>query len=114
MRLAIYVPQARALAWDPHPETLTWDRFQHELVELAGGITVTSATGRWKGRMGMVQEPVFVAEVFVQRDPNRPGSPTTGRIGELWSLIYRYARQLLAEGEESVLILQDNEPTLIR
>lgn len=113
MRLQIYVPKGQAHMWSPEPGFITWQEFLRRVSAIAGGVTVTSATGHWNGKGGLVQEPVYVVDALIQR----PGEYTKSAfisIKETWSLFREYAAQLIANGEESVLIVRDNEPTLIR
>lgn len=106
MRLQIYVPKAQAERWSPEEGSISFGELQKRLVNIAGAITVTQASGHWAGpHYSYVQEPVLIVEALA----------VTGRGSEphLWSLLRTYAAQLLRQGEESVLIVADNEPTLI-
>lgn len=108
MRLAIYVPKAQADRWSD--EGMSFGAFQRAIVNLAGCITVTQASGHWTGgnRADYVQEAVLVVEALM------PASDLPSvRCARLWALLRQYANQLLDQGEESVLIVEDNEPTLI-
>ena len=110
MRLQIYVPKAQAERWSPDEGSISFGELQKRLVNIAGGITVTQATGHWAGaRDGYVQEAVLIVEVLAEH--GQFSSPFVQ--GRLWNLLRCYAAQLLRQGEESVLIVQDNEPTLI-
>lgn len=108
MRLQIYVPVNAAQMWDPAPGFITWERFLQRVTEAAGGVTVLTGTGHWNGKHGHAIEPVYVVEALVQTN-----FTATTTYANTWALLREYARQLLAQGEESVLIVQDNEPTLI-
>lgn len=109
MRIAIYVPRARADRWEPDEGSISFSELQKRLVNIVGGITLTHAIGFWTGNGGYVQEPVFIVEALLHRPP-------LGRedgYEAVWNLLRTYAAQLIRQGEESVLIVQDNEPTLI-
>lgn len=109
MRLAIHVPKAQADRWSPVEGSISFSELQRRIVNLTGGITVMQASGHWTGgRTGYVQEPVLVVEALAPSD--FIDSP---RYASLWALLRCYAAQLLEAGEEAVLIVQDNEPTLI-
>lgn len=109
MRLQIYVPKAQAERWSPEEGSISFGELQKRLVNIAGGITVTQATGHWAGpRDGYVQEPVLIVEALFN-----PVARWGTRVN-LWNLLRCYAAQLLRQGEESVLIVQDNEPALIK
>jgi hypothetical protein len=111
MRLQIYVPKAQAERWSPDEGSISFGELQKRIVNIAGGITVTTATGMWKGaKDGYVKEPVYVVEALIERPAQ---GMWNGADSALWNLLRTYAVQLLAQGEESVLIVQDNEPTLI-
>lgn len=107
MRLQIYVPKAQAERWAD--DEVSFGQLQSRLVSIAGGVTVMQASGRWRGRAGFVDEAVLIVEVLVANTGD------DGRIyTRVWNTLRLYANQLIRNGEESVLIVQDNEPTLIR
>jgi hypothetical protein len=104
MRLQIYVPKRATEAWQPEP-TLTFQHFLSRLAYAAGGITVTQGTSHWyAGKSGMQAESMLIVEVL----PSQPEDHEDAR-----RLLREYAEQLIADGEESVLIVEDNEPTYI-
>lgn len=107
MRLQIYVPQAQALAWDPDATAMTWTAFQRRVADIAFGVSVTALTGVWKGKLGFQHIPVFLVDALI---PQEQGA----RESYVWELFRTYAAQLIRQGEESVLVVQDNEPTLIK
>lgn len=98
----------QASTWDPAPGQRTFREFQTAVARAAGGVYVTQATGRWRGAEGFGEEPVFIVEALLS-DNQRSTAYT-----ETWLTFREYARQLVAQGEPSVLIVQDNEPTLIK
>ena len=108
MRLAIYVPKTQADRWSA--EGMSFGALQRAIVNLTGGITVMQASGHWTGgnRADYVQESVLVVEALMPA-----ADLSSDRYARLWALLRQYANQLLDQGEEAVLIVQDNEPTLI-
>jgi hypothetical protein len=109
VRLQIYVPAAQADKWEPDEGSISFGELQKRLVNIAGSITVLAATGPWGHNY--VQRPVFIVEVLTSSF--EPHDGLRAQYAALWSLLRTYAAQLLRQGEESVLIVQDNEPTLI-
>jgi hypothetical protein len=107
VRLQIYVPKRAADRWDPDPGNLSWQAFLRRLTDITGSATVLTGAGYWKGREGFAHEAVYIVETVIH------GEPFPAYI-QTWALLRQYAHQLLADGEESILIVQDNEPTLIR
>lgn len=107
MKLAIHVPKMAADMWDPDPAKLAWPVFLRRLTAITGNVLVQTAAGHWAGRHGYAAEPVYVAETVLS------GAPFPTYINA-WALLREYAHQLIAQGEESILIVQDNEPTIIK
>lgn len=108
LRLAIHVPMRQAGRWDPAPGFITWETFLRRVTDAAGNVSVLSAGGHSKGRDGYGAEPVYIVEALV------PYPNPACRYSRTWALFREYARQLLVQGEESVLIVDDNEPSLIQ
>lgn len=108
MRMQIYVPTARA---EEHPLVgMSWGEFQSRVIAAAGGLTLTTAFGRWAGPGGQVlAEPIYIIEALVKSTPF-----TSREAKAVWDLYRAYAEQLLQRGEKEVLIVADNEPTFIR
>lgn len=102
MRLSIYVPKRQAELWTPDSTDLTFDNFQQEVIALTGGLTLSSTQSKWPQH----GESVFVVETLLH-------IPDATMYHMAWKLFRSYASQLIAQGEESVLIVQDNEPTFI-
>jgi hypothetical protein len=105
MRFAIYVPKWQAERWenDPLQGEQAFRTFLSNLAEVAGGYTMFQAIGGYKSTP---TEAVWVVEALIRL-------PGPDKYRETWALFRAYAQQLLDQGEESVLIVSDNEPTLI-
>lgn len=104
MRLQIYVPAWQADRWN-EDTSMTHSEFLSRLSDLAGGYTVTQGMGGYKN---LPPEPVLIVEALL-RDNEMRGLVYSS----LWTLLRLYATELIAQGEKSVLIVQDNEPTFI-
>jgi len=99
MRLAIYVPCHQAERWG---EGMTFEQFQKAVIAATGGITVMHGT-HLNDRS---QQAVLVVEALMRM-------PAADEWRNAWALFREYAQQLIAQGEPSVLIVHDNEPTVI-